>query len=234
MKNFFVDYRISNEEMFNLKKLNINIVKCPGCRFLYDAINGHPDILINLIDDSHIAVHKDMDEKFLEYLDILGYRITLSKYSLENSYPKNIILNALNFSDYFIHNLKYTDENLLNSITQRKIINVNQGYTKCSCAVLSDSALITSDNSIYKALQDTDIDVLLIPPGDILLPGLDYGFIGGCCGLIDKNKIAFFGDLNFYYHGSEVLNFLNKHNIEPICLRHGKLIDRGSLLGYIV
>lgn len=232
MNNFFVDYRISNEELFNLKKLNINIVKCPKCDLLYDAVNGHPDILINIIGNNHILVHRDMDEGFLEYLKILGYKITLSRNSLENKYPKNIILNAVNSSDYFIHNLKYTDENLLNTLSKSKIINVNQGYAKCSCAVLSANALITSDNSIYKALQNTDIDVLLIPPGDILLPGLDYGFIGGCCGLIDKNQLAFFGDLNFYYYGSEVLDFLRKHAIEAIYLRHGKLIDRGSLLGY--
>jgi len=232
MDNIFVDYRISNEELFNLKKLDINIIKCPKCDLLYDAINGHPDILINLIDDKHIVVHKDIDKNFMEYLEILGYKISLSNNSLGNKYPHNIILNALNFSDYFIHNLKHTDKNLRSAVKKSNIINVNQGYTKCSCAVLSENALITSDNSIYKALQGTDIDVLLIPPGDILLPGLDYGFIGGCCGLIDKHKIAFFGDLNFYYYGSEVLSFLNKHDLEPIYLRHGKLIDRGSLMGF--
>jgi len=234
MNSYFVDYRISNDELFNLKKLNVNIVKCPKCSMVYDAINGHPDILINLIKKNEIVVHRDMEEGFLEYLKILGYKIILSKKSLENEYPKNIILNAVNFSDYFIHNLKYTDENLINVQNRGNIINVNQGYSKCSCAVLSSNALITSDNSIHKALQGTDIDVLLIPPGDILLPGLDYGFIGGCCGLIDCNKLAFFGDLDFYYYGSEVLSFLKKHDIEPIYLRHGKLIDRGSLLGYIV
>ena len=234
MNNFFVDYRISNEELFNLKKLNLNIVKCPKCHLVYDAINGHPDILINFIGPKHIVVHRDIEEGFLEYLKLLGYNITLSKNSLENKYPKNIILNAVNFSNYFIHNIKYTDENLINAQTKNKIINVNQGYSKCSCAILSNNALITSDNSIYEALKETDIDVLLIPPGDILLPGLDYGFIGGCCGLIDYNKLAFFGDLDFYYYGSEILNFLKKHHIEPVYLRHGKLIDRGSLLGYVI
>ena len=53
-------------------------------------------------------------------------------------------------------------------------------------AVVSNKAIITSDKVIAHEAKKVDLDVLLIPPGDIILPGLDYGFIGGCCGLIEK------------------------------------------------
>jgi hypothetical protein len=118
----------------------------------------------------------------------------------------------------------------LKELVQHKIlINVKQGYTKCSTAIISNNAVMTSDKGIAKALSTNGIDVLLLPPGDILLPGLDYGFIGGTCGMIDERTIAFFGDLYKYAWGHEVLKFLEKHKVHPIFLGKGKLIDRGSI-----
>ena len=72
-------------------------------------------------------------------------------------------------------------------------------------------------------------DVLLLPYGDIILEGFEYGFIGGVGGMISQDKLALFGDLNHYSYGKEVLKFLNDHNITPIYLKNGKLTDRGSL-----
>ena len=40
----------------------------------------------------------------------------------------------------------------------------------------------------------------------------------------------FFGELENYRYGEEVKNFLYKYDVEPVSLRKGKLIDRGSLL----
>lgn len=45
---------------------------------------------------------------------------------------------------------------------------------------------------IYKTLIKENFDVLLIPFGDIELPGLNYGFIGGVGGMISSNSMAFF------------------------------------------
>ena len=234
MKNFFVDYRISEEELFNLRKLDCNIIKCPKCELLYDAVNGHPDMLLNITGEKSLVAHRNMDQGFLDYLGLLGFNVALSKESIRDSYPDDVILNAVNLKDMFIHKLGYTDGNLMAAAEGKLLINVNQGYTKCSCAVVSDHALITSDRSIQTALTDTDIDVLLLPPGDILLPGLDYGFIGGTCGLIDEKHLAFYGDLAFYSYEKEVLDFLKKQDVEPIFLRRGKLADRGSILGFTI
>jgi len=234
MKNFFVDYRISEEELFNLRKLDCNIIKCPKCELLYDAVDGHPDMLLNITGEKSLVANRDMDQGFLDYIGHLGFDVALSKESISDSYPDDVLLNAVNLKDIFIHNLGYTDGNLMAAVEGKLLIDVNQGYTKCSCAVVSDHALITSDRSIQKALTGTDIDVLLLPPGDILLPGLDYGFIGGTCGLIDEKHMAFYGDLAFYSYGKEVLEFLKKQDVEPIFLRRGKLADRGSILGFTI
>ncbi|AVP53946.1 hypothetical protein C3B72_01970 [Clostridium tetani] len=230
MKYLFVDGRISIEEEYNLMSLEYNIIKCPIFSLLYYAISGHPDILIHVLDEKNLILHKDIDKEFIKKLKNLNFNIKLSKNSLSSSYPMNIGLNAVNLSNVFIHNLKYTDPVLIENVKDKNLINVKQGYTKCSVAVVSDNAIITSDKIIAQKAKEVSIDVLLIPPGDIILPGLDYGFIGGCCGLIEKDLMAFFGDLNYFNYGNEIKEFLYKHNVKPIYLRKGKLIDRGSIL----
>lgn len=226
----FVDSRIGNEELNELKKRNIQIILCPKVHDLYEAISCHPDIQVHIIDRNTIIVHRDFPETLISKLEASNIKVFKSLNCLQKNYPYDIMLNALNLGDYFVHKLKFTDENLLNLIKSKKSINTNQGYTKCSSAIVSDNAIITSDISIKNALSSTDVDVLLIPPGDILLPGLDYGFIGGTCGLIDESTLAFFGDLSYYEYGNEILNFLKKHDVRPLYLRKGPLIDRGSIL----
>ncbi|MDB2119494.1 MAG: hypothetical protein E6423_02430 [Clostridium sp.] len=228
----FLDYRISNEELNNIINLNIEPILIPKCSKVYEAINGHVDIQLNILDKKNkkVIVQKDISKDFLNLLSSKGIGYILSENSLGTNYPENIIINALITDNLFVHNLNYTDPNLLKLQDNKKVINVKQGYTKCSVLPLGKDAFITSDKGIYKKLIQEDLDVLLIPPGDILLPSLNYGFIGGVGGMISENRLALFGELNSYAYGKEVYNFLYKHDIEPIALKKGKLIDRGSLL----
>jgi hypothetical protein len=229
MHTTIVDYRISKEEYNTLKSLNYNILLCPPHKRLYNAICGHPDIQIALIDFNNVIVHKDMEDSFVEHLLKLNLKVHKSLYSLEETYPQDIILNSLILGDIFIHKLNSTDPKLLELIKDKTLMNVKQGYTKCSTAIVSDKAIITSDQSIIRTLHDTEIDILYVPPGDIELPGITHGFIGGTCGLLDNEHIGFFGDLNYYKYGNEIKDFLRKHRVTPIYLRKGNLIDRGSL-----
>lgn len=229
MKYAFVDYRISDEEFNNLSKLNCNIIKCEPSNKLYDAICGHPDILIHFINKNKVIIHKDTSKKFEEMLIKLNFEVIRSLNSISDKYPNDIILNAINTTSAFIHNLKYTDPVLLKEVTNKKTINVNQGYSKCSTVVINDNAFITSDKSIYSALKCNNYDVLLLEPGNISLPGLNYGFIGGTCGMLDSNTIVFYGSLEKHPQYLEIVNFLNKYDITPIYLSNKPLIDRGSI-----
>lgn len=227
----FVDYRTSCHEKEILSSLNLDIIEIPRYPNLYKAIDGHVDIQVHILDKSQkkILINRDMDIKFKNTLNNLNISYIDSKSFLKTNYPNNICLNALNISNYFIHNLKYTDENLLFYNKDKNLINVKQGYTKCSCLPVSDKALITNDIGIYKTLLKYNFDILLLPPGDIVLEGLDYGFIGGTGGLITPDIMAFFGNLDFYKYGEEVKIFLSKYDVKPVYLKNTKLIDRGSL-----
>ncbi|GFZ30537.1 hypothetical protein CSC2_10630 [Clostridium zeae] len=230
MNYCFVDYRILPEEEKNLRSLNVVMIKVPRCKNLYPAIDGHPDIQLNILDNNTVLVHKDMSEDFIVEFKKTGLNQVFSDKSLSSKYPEDIILNAVNLKNTFIHNIKFTDKMLLKYIEHKTLINVTQGYTKCSCAVISERAIITSDIKIYKELISKDFDVLLLPPGDIDLPGLNYGFIGGTCGLLSERELVFYGNLKNYKYGELVLSFLNKHQIKPIFLSDTPLVDRGSLM----
>ena len=205
----FIDYRTTDTEKNSLLNLGIDFLEVPKFPILYDAIDGHVDIQINIIDkkEKKIILHKDIDEIFIQNISSRGINYIKSESSITEKYPGNIILNAAILENDVIHNFKYTDKNLLSSINDKNLINIKQGYSKCSI-----------------------LPILLLPPGDILLPGLNYGFIGGVGGKIDDDTIAFFGDLNYYQYGDEIKNFLSKYDVRPVYLRKGKLIDRGSLM----
>lgn len=230
MKKVFVDYRIDYNERLSLENLGLKVLTVPPNKQLYEAVCGHPDMLLHIVDENTILVHRDMDIEFINLLKNSSINVVFSENSLGTNYPFDITLNALNLDKIFLHNIKYTDRKLLHLVKNKKIKNVKQGYTKCSTAVVSNLAVMTSDTGIAKCLTAEGIDVLFLPPGDILLPGLNYGFIGGCCGLLQDGLLAFYGNLNHYSYGEEVLKFLKKHKVEPIFLSNGKLIDRGSIL----
>lgn len=229
MKYVIVDYRIKKEEINTLEKLSYEILICPSNPLIQTPVCGHPDMLINIINKNTIMVCNGMDLSFISKLQNLGYKIIFSKDKLSYSYPKDIILNAVNLENVFIHNIKFTDEELLKSVSNKRILNVKQGYTKCSTAVISQNAFITSDVNICTVLSSAGFDVLFVPPGDIELPGYNYGFIGGCCGILEDGLIGFYGSLKYYSYGSVVMEFLKKHNVEAVFLRDGKLVDRGTL-----
>ena len=232
MKFAFVDYRISNEEIYNLINLNIKPLRTPKMHGIYDAVNGHTDIQIfqtALLKNSFI-INKDIDTDFLNDLIFSSANYYFSESEIGAQYPQDIILNAVSTDNFLMHNLKYTDKKILASASSKTLIDIKQGYTRCSCAIVSNDAFITNDKGIYEALTAKKYDVLLLPYGDIELEGFEYGFIGGACGLIDNNTMAFFGNLDKYKYGTEVKKFLKKHNVEPVYLHDGGLIDRGSLL----
>lgn len=226
----FVDYRTTENEINSLKKLNYDVIKIPKDNNLYEAINGHTDIQLNIINKHTLIVNKNINLSFKELLKAKNINFIESEITLSSKYPNNISLNAYITENYLVHNLKFTDKKILEYCKNKKSINVNQGYTKCSILPLREKAIITNDTGIYNTLKNENFDILLLPFGDIELSGFNYGFIGGVGGMISSDSMAFFGSLDNYAFGNEVKKFLYKYDIKPIYLNNTKLIDRGSLL----
>lgn len=143
------------------------------------------------------------------------YNIILCKNNIDGKYPHCEAI------DVSVKN--YCKENGI------EIVDVKQGYTRCSTAVIGKNSAITADSSIYNALTKNGIDVLKIDSGSIRLDGYDYGFIGGACTMIDDGTVAFFGDIKTNPNFRKIERFCIIHNVKIINLAENKpLTDVGG------
>lgn len=227
-----VDKRITKEMKNKLRKLDINIIESIPCHNTYDAIKYHPDICFIKINNNNIIVAPNVFDDYKKLLSPLGFNVIKGSTYIENKYPNNIQYNIAILGKYAIHNFKYTDKEILKYLDDNNFtkINVKQGYCKCSICIVDENSIITSDEGIYKETLKYNIDCLLIEKGHIDLFELNYGFIGGCSGLISNNELAFFGDISKHPNYKEINEFVESKNKKIISLSKEKLLDLGSLI----
>lgn len=190
------------------------------------GLDTHPDILVHPLPSGNLVVDRD---NFDYYKEIFGDKnIIPSHSSLSGKYPGDILLNAFAFKKIFIHNLKHTDQVILDYYKNRgyELVNIKQGYAKCSCLVTEDF-VITSDGGIYESLRDL-IPIYKIDQGQIKLQNFNYGFIGGATGALGK-KIFFTGDLSHHSSYEEILKIINKYDYEIEILSDDPIEDFGSI-----
>ncbi len=154
---------------------------------------------------------------------------------LGNKYPADVPLNCKIIGNNIILNKRTTAREVLEFAENEglNVINVNQGYSGCSVCVINDSAIITDDKSIFTAAQNFLNDVLLIQKGSIRLNGYNYGFIGGCCGKISKNKLAVNGRIESHSDYNRIIDFTAKHGTKIIELTDGYITDIGGIIPII-
>lgn len=232
-----VDNRIRKIEMEFLNKLDRNILALPSINNVYEEISSHVDIYISKIKDILIiekVMYDNIKEKVLDnYICIVRGNETV-----KNPYPNDILYNVCIIGNNAIHNFKYTDKKLLEIIDKKGLnkININQGYSNCSIAVIDDNSAIVSDKKIANILQKNGIDTLYIDEKlDIKL--LDKkgnyskmsGFIGGAIARIENNVIVF-GDLNKIDKENKIRNFITSRNLNVIDFKGFDVIDYGGII----
>lgn len=229
-----IDGRADEEIKDNLIGHGLKIIETCRCEELYDSISYHPDIIMHPITPRKVIVAPNVYDYYSDILPFYGIEVIKGEKKLDRNYPDNIAYNVARISRYAIHNTRYTDEKLKYYIKKQGVdfINVNQGYTKCSLAIVSNTAVITSDLSIHKELIKHGIEVLIIKEGNIDLPGLNYGFIGGATGMFSKNELFVSGELGHHPNYIEIINFLKKYNVKPIFLSNHKIVDIGSIITF--
>lgn len=232
-----VDNRIRKIEMEFLNKLDRNILALPSINNVYEEISSHVDIYISKIKDTLIiekAMYDNIKEKVLDN-DIC---IVRGNETVKNPYPNDILYNVCVIGNNAIHNFKYTDKKLLEIIDKKGLnkININQGYSNCSIAVIDDNSAIVSDKKIANMLQEYGIDTLYIDEKlDIKL--LDKkgnyskmsGFIGGAIERMENNVIVF-GDLNKIDKENKIRNFITSRNLNIIDFKGFDVIDYGGII----
>lgn len=227
------DNRINPDALSNLKKEGFEPILLPSAPYLQIAVESHTDMLI-FMGFGKIFCHENYYVSNREIIDriasLSNSEVCLSKEPTGAKYPYDVLFNACLVGNNLICNEKTISKLILDEAKAQgyQIVNVSQGYTKCSICVVSDNAIITADCGIAKACRERKIDVLEISQGHISLPPYDFGFIGGASGT-RGDKVYFCGSLGTHPDGEKIKGFCLKHKKIAVYLSDGELQDVGSL-----
>lgn len=219
-----------------IRKLGYNIVELPCSDILYPEISSHPDIFCCKINEKVI-----IEEKMYERINEKIYdksNIVISKQNLEKKYPYDVIYNICQIGKNVIHNFKYTNKEALNLIDKCNLnkINIKQGYSNCSIAVIDENSVIVSDEKVAEILSENKIDVLNINWNlDIKLLNCKgtysnmTGFIGGAISRLDDYVIVF-GDLEKIDKNNIIRSYITKKGLKIIDFKGLDVIDYGGII----
>lgn len=212
-----------------VRKLGIDVITTHPSFALPQPVCFHPDMLTCYLGNGRIVIPKSENTSQIKF-NHFGIQTISSKYFLENQYPKDAACNVLSIADHIFYNPRSADQEILRQCFSQRHHKVSQGYTRCSVAVVNATSVMTADRGLSKVMQQAGFRVLELEPGYIQLPGYNYGFIGGCCGLIAPNILAFTGSLNTHPDGDRIKQFLRKEKVDFIELSEGPLRDIGGLI----
>ena len=150
---------------------------------------------------------------------------------LSPGYPDEVAFNAACTGKYFIHNLKYTAPQLLDTARSMGMIEVNvrQGYAKCSTVIVDEDSIITYDRGLGQKCIEAGMNVLFITPGYVLLDGYESGFLGGASGRI-YDTVYFNGDLSGHPDFRAIKDFIEDRGLSVKWFTEWPLTDIGTIL----
>ncbi len=214
-----------------LHALGIDTLHTTACRNLLEPEQHHADILLCHLGGEQVLLEQGQSH-LIEALSRLGGQPVKIQQPLEAKYPGNIALNACLCGRVLFGRLDALSGELLDWARGRGMIlkNVRQGYAGCACALINERAMVTSDRSIAKAAGEEGIDCLLLTPGHIRCDGFDCGLIGGCCGKLAPDLLAFTGAIEQHPDASRIRGFCHRHGVNVLSLSSGPLVDIGGIV----
>ncbi len=235
-KCILIDNKMRKVEKEYLKSLGYRLINIKTNKNVYDEISSHVDIFCCKIKDKIIvepSVYSYLKEEKNDLKNVIcGKNIVSSKY------PLDVLYNVCCIGEKVIHNFNHTDKKILEIIQKENLkkIQINQGYSNCSIAIIDEKSVIVTDKIISKKLTENDFDVLLLEENlDIKLLKNDgkyskmKGFIGGCIARIE-NKIIIFGDISKIDRDNKIQKFIQSRNLELVSFKGLDVIDYGGVL----
>lgn len=225
---------LSNKDkdiVYELNKIGYDLFYTQEVEDFLPLENYHADMQCVLIDKTAFILSccNEIIDELSKY-----YNVVLCGENINEKYPNNVVLNAVVLNDCIIAKVDSLDLKLIEYCKNNnyKLIDVNQGYTKCSCVIVNENSIITEDESIYNSLINTNINVLKIKKGFVKLDGAEYGFIGGASVLLDKNKLFFFGDITLHPDYKLIKEFCDDRNVKIEYIKNKDLVDIGGAIVY--
>lgn len=220
-----------------LAELGYGVLWLPDNPSVSRALSGHADLSVFLSPfegekTAYIAQYL-RGTYFSEELALSGYDVRVIPEIQSPVYPGDVHLNIRAAGGSVLLNSRTVSRDLYGYLSCRddiRLIDVHQGYAACCTLCCGEDAIITSDPGIYRAVSEAGFDVLKISPGHILLPGYDYGFIGGCAFMPCAGVMAFTGSLDTHPDRISILDFLSRHSVAPVFLTEHEIFDIGGAL----
>ena len=232
MRYVITDNRIDKKCENALKNKGFELIKMPLFDALQEPVSAHPDMLL-FLGKGVLVCHKDYfgiaEKQIKKIADISGSKIVLSEENIDRNYPGDVLFNAAPTGDMLICKRDAISEKIPLLYGDENIINVKQGYAKCSVCVVSDNAIITADRAIARETEKNGIDTLLVSPNGVRLDGYDCGFIGGASGA-DGENVYFCGNTALHSDGDKIKEFCKKHGKTAVSLSDDPLYDYGTLM----
>ena len=229
-----IDERMRSIEKETLKCLGYELIEIKKSTNVYPEISSHVDIFACKIKDKIIVekhIYDILKNKFKR-------KIIKGTSTVQNVYPNDINYNVCIVGNKAIHNFKYTDSKITQELEKNNFerINVKQGYSNCSIAVIDENSIILSDKGLYNSLENAGIDMLFldyIPNIKLLNENGEYsqknGFIGGAISRIGDN-IVVFGDLDKIDYNNKIRNFIKKKNLNIKEFTGINVVDYGGIM----
>lgn len=214
-----------------LQSAKICVVPVDPCSKLPDGISSHADLQILHLGGNSVLISSCSNE-CSDMLKTIGFKTEYAEALLSAEYPNDCGLNTAIIGKNVITNPNTADAKLMDYIhnSDKNIISVRQGYTKCSTLIICEDAIITADRGIEKAATAAGIETLLINEGGIYLKGYDTGFIGGCGGMVENKILGTSGDMKQLKDFDNIKDFLRNRNVYIENLGGKELRDIGGIL----
>ncbi|MEE0867100.1 MAG: hypothetical protein UIL37_02215 [Clostridia bacterium] len=211
---------------------NATVITPPPIASLPYSMRRHADLGICIISEKTAVCPPDTCAYYNNVLSRYGYRIIEGKKSIGSNYPKDCAYNVGIVGKRCFMKKSACDSILLEELIKAgmEIVNVNQGYSKCSLCALDENTIITADESIKKAAEGLGMKVFFTSNKGIVLEGFQNGFIGGCLGKLDAKTLLSHGNLSMLEEGNTLLKNLNKNGFEVKSIKEGDVIDIGSVI----
>lgn len=212
------------------QKKHIQYILTAPSKTLAPPVSYHPDMQLFPCGNGRFIV---TPERYHTYLNLIqNANFIKGNTTLSSTYPHDIAYNVARLKRYAFCNKKYLDTKVSAYLQSEnvKIMNVKQGYAKCSVCIVNSRAVITADKGLHSAVLSAGFDSLLIRPGYVSLPGYDCGFIGGCSGLIAPDKLLFCGDITKHPDFTKIAAFCKLQETKLEWIDALPLTDIGSMI----
>jgi len=239
----------------SLNRIGIDCLEVEVSENLDSSVSSHADCRIIQLSDNFLICEEGLTKKLSEFIHIKTEKnvklltnrgeqtfklisdssknyIYIINEKVSSPYPYDVKLNAKVINDKILCNSKYVSRHISSfaQFNNIDLIHSNQGYSACSTVLLNNNEILTDDASIHSAVHRMEILTTILRKGEIKLKDCNYGFIGGCCGFIDKNVLAFTGRLNSLSDKQLIKDVLNKKGISYVELTDEEMFDIGGII----